>query len=191
MVFADASNGWLTWQTTGAYASGPPAYAVTTDGGSSWESRELPPPPDAPGLFDQYPYCEPYQPNLLSSRSIRLLVGCFDYNYPPVEFTSYLYASEDGGQTWNITQLPAAVQAVSSALIFFDAGTALLLGREIHATEDGGRTWSHVKTVNWDGQFSFVDRQHGWAVARANGEIALVSTADGCGTWSEIKPAIK
>ena len=41
MVFADANSGLRTLQTTGAYAAAPPAYDVTTDGGVTWESREL------------------------------------------------------------------------------------------------------------------------------------------------------
>jgi photosystem II stability/assembly factor-like uncharacterized protein len=75
-------------------------------------------------------------------------------------------------------------------LVFFDAEEALLLGRDSYRSTDGGRTWSHVKTVNWDGQFSFVDPQRGWAVARANDEVALVKTVNGGGTWTEIKPTI-
>jgi len=190
LVFADASTGWLTWQTTGAYYNWPPEYAVTSDGGLNWESRELPPPPDAPGLFDQYPYCEPFQPRLFSSRSIRILMGCFDYHYPPQEFTSYLYTSEDSGTTWTTYRLPDKVSASQAMLIFFDTEEALLLGRDSYRSTDGGRTWTHVKTVSWDGQYSFVDPQHGWAVARANQEVALVKTINGGGTWTTINPTI-
>jgi photosystem II stability/assembly factor-like uncharacterized protein len=190
MVFADANNGWLTWETNGAYAPGPPDYAVTTDGGASWDSRELPPPSDKPDLFNQYDYCESYQPNLLSASSVRLLVGCFDAHEPPQQFVSYLYASDDGGATWSIYPLPADVLASNDTLIFFGAGTALLLGRDMYATKDGGRTWLQIKTVNWDGQFSFVDPSNGWAVATANGQIALVKTVNGGVKWTEIKPVI-
>ena len=52
------------------------------------------------------------------------------------------------------------------------------LGRDIYRTVDGGATWSFVHAVTWDGQFSFVDDQHGWAVARNEQEIALVRTAE-------------
>ena len=48
MVFADEDNGWLTWQTTGAYAAAPPEVAMTSDGGYNWDVMDLPPPDDAP-----------------------------------------------------------------------------------------------------------------------------------------------
>jgi photosystem II stability/assembly factor-like uncharacterized protein len=60
----------------------------------------------------------------------------------------------------------------------------------MYRSADGGRTWSHVKVVNWDGQFSFVDPQNGWAVARENNDVALVKTSDGGGTWVQIMPTI-
>jgi photosystem II stability/assembly factor-like uncharacterized protein len=67
MVFADTQFGLRSLQTTGSYGPGAPAYDVTTDGGAAWEGRELPAPPEAPDLFNQYPYCESYQPVLLST----------------------------------------------------------------------------------------------------------------------------
>ena len=190
MVFADANFGLRALQTIGAYAPGPPAYDVTSDGGLTWQGRQLPPPSDAPGLFTQYPYCETYQPALLSARVIRLLVGCFDYNDPPKQFTSYFYASQDGGAAWQTVHLPDGVQAARDQLIYFDANNALLLGRDIYLSASDGQTWSFVKTVAWDGQFSFSDMLNGWAIARSDGETALVQTADGAATWTVIKPII-
>ncbi len=52
-------------------------------------------------------------------------------------------------------------------------------GTYLPGTVDGGATWSFVHAVTWDGQFSFVDDQHGWAVARNEQEIALVRTENG------------
>jgi photosystem II stability/assembly factor-like uncharacterized protein len=190
MVFADANFGLRTLQTTGAYAPAPPAYDVTTDGGATWEGRELPPPPGAPDLFNQYSYCETYQPVLLSTRSIRMLVGCFDYYNPPKQFTSYFYSSQDGGATWQTVHLPEKVQAAQAQLFYYGSNNALLLGRDIYLSTSDGQTWSFVKTVNWDGQFSFSDPQYGWAVARSNGEIALVQTTDWAASWTLIKPTI-
>ncbi|HSO12873.1 MAG TPA: sialidase family protein [Anaerolineales bacterium] len=190
MVFADTEFGLRTLQTTGAYAPGPPAYDVTTDGGAAWDSRELPPPPDTPDLFNQYPYCETYQPVLLSVWSIRMLVGCFDSHDPPQRFTNYFYSSQDGGATWQTVHLPDKVQAAQDQLIYFGLNNALLLGRDMYLSTSDGQTWSFVKTVNWDGQFSFSDPQYGWAIARADGEAALVQTSDWAATWTMIKPTI-
>ena len=190
MVFADTKFGLRTLQTVGAYSAAPPDYDVTTDGGFNWEDRELPPPPEAPDLFDQYPYCETYQPVLLSAQSIRMLMGCFDYYEPPKQSTSYFYSSQDGGATWQTVHLPDKVQAAQDQLIYFGMKDALLLGRDMYLTASDGQTWSFVKTVNWDGQFSFTDLQHGWAVARSNGNIALVQTTDGAATWTILKPTV-
>jgi photosystem II stability/assembly factor-like uncharacterized protein len=65
----------------------------------------------------------------------------------------------------------------------------------MYSSADGGRTWTYVKTVNWDvmtdswwdGQFSFVDPQHGWAIPNFN---ALMNTVDGGRTWALIEPVI-
>jgi len=190
MVFADASHGLRTLQTIGFYESGPPAFDVTADGGAVWEGRQLPPPPEAPDLFNQYPYCETYQPVLHSAQSIQMLMGCFDYYSPPKKFTSYLYSSPDGGTTWTTVHLPAKVQASLDTLIYFDLNHALLLGRDIYQSADGGQTWSFVQTVNWDAQFTFVDPLHGWAVGGAPGEVALVNTINGGRNWALIDPRI-
>ncbi len=190
LAFADVSNGWRTYQTTGAYGSAPPGYAVTTDGGANWEDRQLPPPPETPGLFDKYPYCETYQPVLLPPQSIWMLMGCFDYYSPPHVFTSYLYASQDGGATWQTVQLPNKVMASQDTLLYFDAGHALLLGHDIYRSTDGGQTWEYLSSVTWDGQFSFVDPQHGWAVGHLNDEGGLVKTTDGGATWIKLTPTI-
>ena len=47
-----------------------------------------------------------------------------------------------------------------------------------------------VQGVSWDGQFSFVSQQLGWAVARSETEIALVKTENGGESWSIIEPKI-
>jgi photosystem II stability/assembly factor-like uncharacterized protein len=190
MVFADTKFGLRTLQTTGAYAAAPPDYDVTTDGGVTWEGRELPPPPEAPDLFNQYPYCETYQPVLISTQSIRMLMACFDYYNPPKQYTSYFYSSQDGGTTWQTVHLPDKVQAAQDQLIYFGLNNALLLGRDMYLSASDGQTWSFVKTVNWDGQFSFNDPQYGWAVARSNGNIALVQTTDWAATWTVLKPTV-
>jgi photosystem II stability/assembly factor-like uncharacterized protein len=119
-----------------------------------------------------------------------MLVGCFDYQDPPQDFVGFVYDSQDGGANWTVSPLPKKVRASESQMIHFDDGAALLLGREMFSTADGGKTWTPVKSIGWDGQFSFVDPLHGWAVATSGGEVALVHTVNGGRTWSEIKPRI-
>lgn len=190
LVFADSNHGMITWQTTGAYAPSPPEYAMTSDGAVNWDNRELPAPVNAPDLFDTSPYCEPFQPHIFSDHSIRLLVGCFDVYSPPHIFSSYLYVSNDDGSTWTGTLLPDKVLASNDTLLFFNKNDVILLGRDIYRSVDGGQNWDHVKSVNWDGQFSFIDPQSGWAIARAGNERALVKTSDGGNSWSLMHPII-
>lgn len=190
MIFADPRNGLRTLQTTGAYAPAPPAFDITTDSGATWQTRELPAPPGAPNLFERYPYCETYQPVMSPAKSIRMLIGCFDYKNPPEQFTGFLYSSQDGGASWLTAPLPAKARAEQSQVVYLDAGRILLLGRNIYLSTNSGQQWKFVKMVNWDGQFSFIDPQEGWAIARANGETALVHTTDGAATWKIINPAI-
>jgi photosystem II stability/assembly factor-like uncharacterized protein len=191
MVFADEDAGWLTWQTTGAYAAAPPEVAITTDSGFNWDILDLPAPDDAPGLFEEYEYCEPYSPNLLSPESIRLLVACFGYSGPNGDTIRYVYSSNDSGESWEMSRVPGMPNSTYATLIFFDTENSLLLGKDLLQSSDGGETWELVKTVSWEGQFSFIDAQNGWAVARSSDEqIALVRTEDGGRTWSQLDPTV-
>jgi photosystem II stability/assembly factor-like uncharacterized protein len=188
MVFFDPNSGVRTQQTTGSYAPAPPVFETTIDGGSTWVSRELPPPQVKSDLFKHYPYCETYSPVMLSAQSIRLLMGCFDY--PHKIIAAYYYASEDGAQTWTSYPLPAKAHGESSQLFYFDDSHILVMGRNSYRSNSAGQGWSFIKTVNWEGQFSFVNPKTGWAIASEKGLSALVSTVNGGATWSLIKPAI-
>ena len=96
------------------------------------------------------------------------------------------FYSSDDGDTWEI--FPAEG---SDAMFFFDENIGFIFGRDIYFSNDGGLTWAFVKTVFWDGQFSFVDRDNGWAVAVNDaGDVALVATADGGETWVVVEPEI-
>ena len=197
MEFADDQAGWLTWETLDPYDDGAPNYAVTSDGGLTWETRELPAPLSSPTIFEDRVHNEPYAPTFLTPTSMRVLVGSYGFMPPmpgdappPESQNSYLYASEDFGKTWLVNDLPEEVFASHYDLVFFDAASALLLGREIFQTSDGGRSWDHVKSVFWDGQFSFVDASYGWAVATSDDEMALVRTLDGGRTWAEVEAKV-
>jgi len=188
MVFFGGNDGVRTLQTTGSYAPAPPVLETTTDGGMTWVSRELPAPQIKPDLFKRYPYCETYSPVMLSSQSIRVLMGCFDY--PHLIYAGYFYESDDGGQTWKSFPLPSKAHAETSQLVYFDDSHILVMGRNSYRSNSAGQGWTFIKTVNWDGQFSFVDPKTGWAIAREKGLSALVSTINGGATWSLLKPVI-
>ncbi len=190
MAFADAIFGLRTLQTTGAYAAAPPVYEITEDGGATWKKRELPPPPGDPSLFNSFVNCETYQPVALSYQSFMMLVGCFDNLNPHQQFEGYFYSSKDGGSTWLFGKLPPQARAETSELAYFDPKNIFVLDKDSFQSRDDGLKWAYLKVVNWDGQFSFTDPQHGWAIARLKGGIALVKTSNRAYTWKIVSPKI-
>jgi photosystem II stability/assembly factor-like uncharacterized protein len=105
---------------------------------------------------------------------------------------NFQYATTDGGATWQILPLAPgySMNAVNDGLLYFDLTHAFALGRNIFQTTDGGQTWTLIKQVNWDGQFSFVNMNLGWAVARSDSDLAFVTTTTGCAKWAILNPYI-
>jgi photosystem II stability/assembly factor-like uncharacterized protein len=175
IVFADRLTGWATVAECPISA---PELSITRDGGRTWESVPLPPPDKRPTLFETE-LCEGHSPQLLSPTEGALAVSC-----STGLLLNYFYRTEDGGQTWQSTLYPGG------SLWLSGPRTALALGQKIYQTEDAGQTWEFIKSVQWDGQFSFVNDQVGWAVARSGDAIALVTTTDGAVNWHLLKPTV-
>ena len=158
--------------------------------GQSWQAVTLPPPAEAHDLFSDNgtTYCGTESPVFFSYQVGKLILHCVDTIKDPPVNIYYLYSTEDGGVTWTPTIIP------SGAIDFVSIDRGWALSRNLYYTSDGGMNWELVKTVNWDGQFSFVNEEIGWAVARAETDtsilIALVYTTDGGNTWTEIHPTI-
>ncbi len=186
-VFADAQNGWLTRDGQGVDSN--PHVFRTTDGGMTWNRIDLPAPSNKPTLFDDHA-CGTYAPNLPTLTSIIVAMKCVDSATYQKQL-DFQYATTDGGATWQILPLPPDyLIGAQDSLDYLDDHNGFALGRNIYETTDGGETWEFVKQVDWDGQFSFVNMETGWAVARADSEIAFVHTATAGIKWSIITPLI-
>jgi photosystem II stability/assembly factor-like uncharacterized protein len=121
--------------------------------------------------------------------AIVAVVECYQAAFGAEETLSYLYRSSDGGASWEANPMPMSIR-LGSELIVFDHQNALLLSEEMYRTSNGGVSWEMFKKVNWTGQFSFVDLEQGWAIARSGDELALVQTVDGGVTWAILEPRI-
>lgn len=182
IVFADSQMGWLTGD---CHAVAPGVFLYKTeDGGSTWNTQEIPVPAGAPAdLFNQpYISCGTYDPLFAPPNNIILEVQCNNFESSTTE--TYVYRTTGGGKNWSINSFPG------DSLLFINSEVGWALGRDIYQTMDGGQTWNKVASVNWDGQFDFTSEQLGWAVARADGQIALVKTEDGGRRWMELKPVV-
>jgi photosystem II stability/assembly factor-like uncharacterized protein len=179
ITFSGSETGWVTYDCQGNYAEA--FLDVSVSGGESWEERQLPLPPGAAEITDQG-WCYSSSPRLTSDRSGMLVVTCLTAGGSAVDEASYLFLTEDLGDSWTIVEYPGG------ELHDLPDGTMLALARDQYVSADSGVSWTKVKTVNWDGQFSFVDPNHGWAVATDEDEMALVVTSNGGQTWQIIDP---
>ena len=182
MAFADRQFGWVTKDNIGVM---PGAFLEQTiDGGITWTDVFLPSPPD----FDwetEVSLCATESPTFLTPQAGLVIVNC--RTFEGEQTYTYVYRTADRGTTWTWAQLPSPVDS----LLFIGQQNGWAFGRDFYQSTDGGRAWVQFKTVTWDGQFSFADALYGWAVARKNDKIALVSTANGGKTWQLIEPVIR
>lgn len=155
----------------------------TRDGGWTWQDFVLPLPTDGPAEWFGV-YCETHSAAWLSAEQALVAADCRWSEGDELTSGSWIYFTPDSGATWQSRSYPGG------PVLFLDPSRGWALGRDIHWTSDGGRTWRLVKTVAWDGQFSFVDDDLGWAVARDEDEIALVRTRNGGETWLIVEPKV-
>jgi len=174
LAFADADTGLMTYSEWAVPFEGL-GVARTQDGGRIWETLML----VLDGPYPELEFCSTSYPILFSPGQGILAVRCSG------DSPQYVFRTKDGGLTW----IPAAYPGGALEFVNEDIGWAL--GYDIYKTIDGGQTWEHLKRVTWEGQFSFVDEQHGWAVATSVDEIALVKTMDGGETWQQMEPTVK
>jgi photosystem II stability/assembly factor-like uncharacterized protein len=186
--FADTHFGWVTKDNLGVMAGA--FFEQTTDGGFTWEQVFLPAPSEL-DWFEELSLCQTSSPTFPSFQTGSLIVKCRVSGDQTNDFNAwsftFIYTSLDRGSTWQYAQLPSAVDS----LLFLDTQNGWAFGRDYYKTSDGGLSWVPVKSVNWDGHFSFADEAQGWAVATNEGQSALVITRNGGRTWQIITPIME
>jgi photosystem II stability/assembly factor-like uncharacterized protein len=152
--------------------------------------------------------CVTSAPSFQGSRSFTVLVECSARIGNPV--SAHLYQTQDDGWTWSRSTLPQPYfpnlggyqrtfdwlwlrDEIGWAIVTDEYATETESGNlltRLYQTETGGASWSFVKSVYWRGEFDFVDEVHGWALAYARGENALVRTTNGGRTWELLSPRL-
>jgi len=190
MRFADASHGWVRGSVAAsaggaAITPGMPFLAATSDGGGTWQVRELPPSPDyrwpeALGL--------PQTPHFFDVSHAGVAVA-FSPSGQKGDDAMLVYTTSNGGVTWDPPRLMPFGNVTWTAV---DRSHWWVGGRHgVQLSADGGRTWS--KPVSQPGavtSLDFVNERVGYADGElTNGQPAIYRTADGGRMWTALPAA--
>lgn len=109
--------------------------------------------------------------------------------------------SVDGGQTWQVGNVPDAQDCDFRDVKAFDGQTAYLMSAgpaenglaRLYKTDNGGQTWTLLYQTRQPGVFfdsmDFWDRQHGIVVSDpVAGRWFILTTDDGGRTWQQVPP---
>ncbi|OGO72378.1 MAG: hypothetical protein A2Z49_10535 [Chloroflexi bacterium RBG_19FT_COMBO_56_12] len=184
MMFTGAQQGWLPVNCNGVM---PGALLYhTIDGGSTWETVNLPSPADRPTLFENpTAACGVDDVTFFTPSYGKLGMTCANYDTDPLTYLYYLYTTQDSGATWTSTAYPGG------RLVFLNDQVGWAQNQDIYLTEDGGANWTKIANVSWEAEFDFVSETLGWAIARSDEETALVKSEDGGVYWTVIKPLVQ
>jgi len=194
LQFLDSINGFAMADLGAGAGSQAVAIYQTLDGGATWRRNYLNDPTVA-GAGDSLPLGgQKY--GVTFRDSMHGWVG----GSIPMEGVIYLYATQDGGQTWAEQKLamPAGFENAftgADAPLFFSAAEGVLpvglatdiSARVFYRTTDGGATWTAGQPAALYGWYDIVSPLDFFIW---NGAPLLSVTHDGGMTWSEITPNV-
>jgi photosystem II stability/assembly factor-like uncharacterized protein len=193
LAFSDPTTAWISGDCPGLITN--LFLYRSADAGKTWTQINLLPPDGQPSdLFsNNNEGCGVPALAYTSPRTLYIAVNCS--NYTANTSAAWLYASHDGGQTFNAHPLPSPY----GNFYFIDLNWGWLLGTvrddptlpaNLYVTNDGGRTWTPLTPTNWQGVPDFVDANTGWVAATHADVAALVMSKNGGKTWSALSPML-
>ena len=193
LFFLDDRTGWaLSIPSAGGGSAEADVYQ-TTDGGASWNEvyKMNPSQPEAPGGL---PLSGMKNGIAFRDKSHGWVTGSV-----PVDGYVWLFATSDGGVTWQHQGLETPLDQQSHLLaidppIFYGSQNGLLpvgltsdsFHWDFYVTQDGGATWTSTSLSPGSGRYDFLTLENGFIWDAAG----LHVTHDGGVTWSSIKPNV-
>lgn len=178
VAFINATTGWAT----GDCAGGGPFFAVTQDGGRTWNTQEL---PGTQGVG--YGGGTSTSLPVFFSRQAGYLV-MFDGGVT-------VFTTSDGGTTWGRRTIPGLASVPSPIVVFQTLANGWAFpqdGSVVYRTTDGGLHWTSSRPhplLAGLYQVAFVDPGHGFAVINSvSDQTTLLETNDGGGSWQQLSP---
>lgn len=209
MIFLDEKTGLIT-NLYGPIST--PFFNMTSDGGKTWQTVDLPLPEER--LADAG-YCGTTSPLALPPDRLYVVVQCLDPDSQTGKSLAYLYQTSDYGNTWNILPLPDPYfdeniwtsNQRTVQIMFFDplngwvtitdryqAGDTGLSQATTHlfSTQDGGINWDQKANADWQGVVSFINLDIGWAAVFSPEQTvsSLLATQSSGKSWQDFHPSI-
>lgn len=181
-----SDRAWIT-QDCGPTEDGAASVPLlrSADGGRTWQDGSLPLAAAGLELPDQALRCHTHSPNLLSSSLGYAALACRTDDAAYASVLQATLKSHDGGMTFSGRESPPG------QLLMVSEQDGWRFDREIQRTRDGAERWSLINQVAWQGQFDFLDRWRGWAVASDEQEAALVHSMDGARSFSLLEATLR
>ncbi len=199
--FTDANHGWLLSVLGVGMSHTYFALYTTSNGGDSWTLKVSPDKNNAEMACSKSgAWFRDANHGLLAGNCYGVIKGL------------YLYATVDGGDTWNLVNLPPpasmadaftneSVACGADAPYFFDSNKGLVMvtcsklnnnqtSRWIYRTTDGGANWSSSPMPRAYGGYFFLTSQKGWYLGQTAADVYagvnVYKTTNGGSAWNQV-----
>jgi photosystem II stability/assembly factor-like uncharacterized protein len=192
ILFTGPWNGWMTGDCHGNRAG--TFLFQTFDGGKNWIEAKLPSPAAPPGLFTSSDFACRIRPPVFFAQHTQLLLAVECSSKTEPKTAAYLYSSELDGSNWHILDYPGGqlvIRSPGDGRVFRgDVGSGLAVGEDMYIYNGLTGVWEKINSVDWTGQFDFIDWNVGWAAARRGETPLLMFTKDGGRSWTAKTPIV-